>query len=46
MQNHKNNKVGEVGKSLCLLSPDLTKDETPDHVVDYKGHLISLLLVN
>ena len=34
--------VGEVGKSF----PDLTKQETPDHVVDYKGHSISLLLVN
>ena len=34
--------VGEVGKSF----PDLTKHETQDHVVDYKGHSISLLLVN
>ena len=34
--------VGEVGKSF----PDLTKHETPDHMVDYKGHSISLLLVN
>ena len=34
--------MGEVGKSF----PDLTKHETPDHVVDYKGHSISLLLVN
>ena len=26
-----------MGKSLCLVSPDLTKDETPDHVVDLRG---------
>ena len=38
--------MGEVGKSLRLPSPDLTKDETPDHAVDFKGHSISLLLVN
>ena len=33
-------------KSLRLVSPDLTKDETPDSAVDYKGHSITLLLVN
>ena len=38
--------MGEVGKSLRPLSRDLTKDEMPDHAVDYKGHSISLLLVN
>ena len=38
--------IGEAGGSLHLVSPDLTKDETPDHAVDYKGHSISLLLVN
>ena len=46
IQNRKNNRVGEVGKSLGPVSPDLAKDETPDHAVDHKGHSISLLLVN
>ena len=47
IQNRKNiSLVGEVGRSLRLFSPDLTKDETPDHAVDYRGHSISLLLVN
>ena len=27
-------------------SPDLTKDETPGHALDYKGNSISLSLVN
>ena len=42
IQNRKKSRVGEVGKSLCLVSPDLRKDETPDHTVDQKGHSISL----
>ena len=45
IQNRKSNRVGGVGKSLGPVSPDLTKDETPDHVVDHKGHSIALLLV-
>ena len=46
IQNRKNNTAGEVGKSLHFVSPHLTKDETPDHAVNCKGHSISLLLVN
>ena len=44
IQNRKKSRVGEVGKSLRLVSPDLRKDETPDHTctVDQKGHSISL----
>ena len=42
IQNRKKSRVGEVSKSLRLVSPDLRKDETPDHTVDQKGHSISL----
>ena len=34
IQNRKKNTAGEVDKSLRLVSPHLTKDETPDHVVN------------
>ena len=38
-------RVGVVGRDYAS-SPDLTKDETLGHALDYKGNSISLSLVN
>ena len=48
IQNRKKSRVGEVAKSLRVVSPDLRKDETPDHTVDQKGtfNISLMLLVN